>query len=100
MGLGAHAFFPRPAVIDAACAGRIDLLVTHHPLIFRPLTRIDVQRPIGAAIGQALRHGLAVFSLRLMKDALVQRLAGALARKRLSVRVEACPLESDPFPLL
>ena len=35
-----------------------------------------------------------------MKDALVQRLAGALARKRLSVRVEACPMEQDPFLFL
>ena len=39
-------------------------------------------------------------SEHLMKDALVQRLARALARKRLSVRVEACPLERDPFTFL
>ncbi|HEX5679665.1 MAG TPA: Nif3-like dinuclear metal center hexameric protein, partial [Desulfobacterales bacterium] len=58
-----------PAVIDAACAGRIDLLVTHHPLIFQPLTRIDVQRPIGAAIEQALQHRLAVFALHTNLDA-------------------------------
>ena len=70
-----------PAVIDAACAGRIDLLVTHHPLIFRPLTRIDLQSPIGAAIGQALQHRLAVFSLHTNLDAVSQGLNDLLAQR-------------------
>ena len=70
-----------PAVIDAACAARIDLLVTHHPLIFRPLTRIDVQSPIGASIEQALRHRLAVFALHTNLDAVSQGLNDLLAQR-------------------
>jgi dinuclear metal center YbgI/SA1388 family protein len=85
---------PSPMVIDAACAGRIDLLVTHHPLIFRPLTRIDLQSPIGAAIGQALRHGLAVFSLHTNLDAVSQGLNDLLAQ-RLGLK-RARPLIGNP----
>ena len=83
-----------PAVIDAACAGRIDLLVTHHPLIFRPLTRIDVQSPIGATIGQALQHRLAVFSLHTNLDAVSQGLNDLLAQRLELTRVR--PLIANP----
>lgn len=83
-----------PAVIDAACAGRIDLLVTHHPLIFQPLTRIDVQSPTGAAIGQALQHRLAVFSLHTNLDAVSQGLNDLLAQRLELTRVR--PLTANP----
>jgi dinuclear metal center YbgI/SA1388 family protein len=83
-----------PAVIDAACAGRIDLLVTHHPLIFQPLTRIDVQRLIGAAIGQAFQHRLAVFSLHTNLDAVSQGLNDLLAQRLELTRVR--PLIANP----
>jgi dinuclear metal center YbgI/SA1388 family protein len=83
-----------PAVIDAACASRIDLLVTHHPLIFRPLTRIDEQSPIGAVIGQALRHRLAVFSLHTNLDAVSQGLNDLLAQKLELTRLR--PLIANP----
>jgi dinuclear metal center YbgI/SA1388 family protein len=85
---------PSPEVIDAACAGRIDLLVTHHPLIFRPLTCIDLQRPIGAAIAQALQNGLAVFSLHTNLDAVSQGLNDLLAQRLELTRVR--PLIANP----
>ena len=85
---------PSPAVVDAACAGRIDLLVTHHPLIFRPLTCIDVQSPIGATIGQALRHRLAVFALHTNLDAVSKGLNDLLAQRLGLTR--ARPLIGNP----
>ena len=85
---------PSPVVIDAACAGRIDLLVTHHPLFFRPLTRIDLQSPIGAAIGQALQCRLAVFSLHTNLDAVSQGLNDLLAQRLELKRVR--PLIGNP----
>ncbi|MBI5578653.1 MAG: Nif3-like dinuclear metal center hexameric protein [Deltaproteobacteria bacterium] len=85
---------PSPAVIDAACAGRIDLLVTHHPLFFRPLTRIDLQSPIGATIGQALQHRLAVYSLHTNLDAVPQGLNDLLAQRLELQRVR--PLIANP----
>ena len=33
---------PSPEVIQAACEQKANLLITHHPLIFRPLKSIDL----------------------------------------------------------
>ncbi len=38
------------------------LVVTHHPLLFEPLRRVDESEPRGALIAEALRHRLAVYS--------------------------------------
>jgi dinuclear metal center YbgI/SA1388 family protein len=50
-----------PEVVADACEQGADMLVTHHPFIFRPLKRIDYSTPVGAMIEMAARHGLAVF---------------------------------------
>ena len=42
------------AVINAACQQKVDMLVTHHPLIFSALKCIDCQTPIGAVIQKAI----------------------------------------------
>jgi dinuclear metal center YbgI/SA1388 family protein len=72
---------PSPEVIRAARKAGIDLLVTHHPLLFRALQRIDLSTPIGAAVGEALRHGLNVVSLHSNLDAVPQGLNDLLGRR-------------------
>jgi len=54
--------------VDAAIAGGCRLLVTHHPLIFRPVKSIDLRDPIGSIIGKILRHSLSVVSLHTNLD--------------------------------
>jgi len=70
-----------PGVIAAACRSRVDLLVTHHPLIFRPLNRIDGATPQGASILNAAAHGLAVFAMHTNLDAAAGGLNDLLARR-------------------
>ena len=41
--------------------GKVDLLITHHPLIFKGLSSIDVATPIGGIIDMAIRHRMAIF---------------------------------------
>lgn len=59
---------PLPSVIQAACESGTDLLITHHPLIFRPLTRLDFSTPIGASIQAAIQHRLAVYAAHTNLD--------------------------------
>jgi dinuclear metal center YbgI/SA1388 family protein len=54
--------------IDAAVAGQCQLLLTHHPLIFRPLKTISLADPSGALIGKALRNSLSIVSLHTNYD--------------------------------
>jgi len=52
------------AALDHSCS----VLITHHPLIFHPLKRIDCAEGPGAQIAFAIRHGLTVFSLHTNWD--------------------------------
>jgi dinuclear metal center YbgI/SA1388 family protein len=59
---------PTPAVIDSAIAASCQLLVTHHPLIFKPLKSISAATPQGALLHKAIRGGLSVVSLHTNYD--------------------------------
>jgi len=62
---------PALDVIAAACRDRVDLVITHHPLIFKPLKRIDPASEQGAVIREAVTHQTAVFSAHTNLDAAV-----------------------------
>lgn len=51
-----------PAVMDEAVARGCNMLVSHHPLIFRPLKRINSLTPSGRCVMAAVRGGIAVYA--------------------------------------
>jgi dinuclear metal center YbgI/SA1388 family protein len=57
-----------PAVIDETLASACQLLVTHHPLIFKPLKTISAATPQGNLIHAAIRGGLAIVSIHTSYD--------------------------------
>ena len=57
-----------PAVVADACEQGADLLITHHPFIFKALKQIDYSTPQGRMIEMATRHRLAVFSAHTNLD--------------------------------
>ena len=59
---------PLPEVISAACQEDVDLVITHHPLIFKSLTSIDVSTVEGFIIQQALDNRVAIFSAHTNLD--------------------------------
>ena len=59
---------PTPQVVKAACLKKVDLLITHHPLIFKPLKSIDFDTPGGSIIQMAAQHKLAIFSAHTNLD--------------------------------
>ncbi|MRR53840.1 MAG: Nif3-like dinuclear metal center hexameric protein [Deltaproteobacteria bacterium] len=59
---------PGNEAIEAAVAAQCQLLLTHHPLIFRPLQTINFADPSGALIGKALRNSLSIVSLHTNYD--------------------------------
>jgi len=78
-----------PAVVKAACQQEVDLLITHHPLIFRPLKSIDFETPGGSIIQMAVHRQLAIFSahtnLDIVQDGVNDVLAQRLGLRNLSV---------------
>lgn len=72
---------PTPAVIDSAIAASCQLLVTHHPLIFKPLKSISTATPLGATIQKAIKAGLSVISMHTNYDIATGGLNDLLAAK-------------------
>ena len=70
---------PAPKVVEAACRQSVDLLVTHHPLIFRQLKCVNFDTPVGRIIAMAAKHRTAVFSAHTNYDAAVDGLNDILA---------------------
>jgi len=80
---------PLTNIVNEACHDNIDLLITHHPLIFKPLTRIDFDTPVGRIIRMAAENNLAIFTahtnLDSAHDGLNDLLAHRIGLKNLSV---------------
>jgi len=52
---------PVQVVLDEAAATRADLLVTHHPLLFRAVHSVATSQPKGRAVHDLVRNGIGLF---------------------------------------
>lgn len=59
---------PTEAVVDYAIAAGVELIVAHHPLIFRPLSRIATQSPLGRILNKLLTHEISLYVLHTNLD--------------------------------
>lgn len=57
------------AVIDEAIEKNADLIITHHPLIFHPLKKINYNNPDGRKIIKLIKNDIGVFSAHTNLDA-------------------------------
>ena len=72
---------PTREVVESCCEDGIDLLLTHHPLIFKPLKRIDLGTPQGSLFEKAIAHRMAIYAAHTNFDRLAGGLNDILARK-------------------
>ena len=72
---------PTREVVETCCEDGINLLLTHHPLIFKPLKRIDLGTPQGALFEKAIAHRMAIYAAHTNFDRLADGLNDILARK-------------------
>lgn len=66
--------------IEAAAAAGCQLLCSHHPLPFRPLTRVRTDDPSGAAVLLAARSGLCLYAAHTNLDVHPRGTSWALAQ--------------------
>lgn len=67
------------ATVQQAVASGVDLLVTHHPLLYEPLSPGNLQGPPGKAFVKAVQGGLAVYSAHTNLDASPEGINASLA---------------------
>jgi len=89
---------PAPGVVAAACTKNVDFLITHHPLIFRPLTSVDIDTPLGSIIRLAVTHRMAIFSAHTNLDAVAEGLNDILAAKLRLRNLVVMPTETASPP--
>ena len=89
---------PAPEVVAAACENHVDLLITHHPLIFHPLKSIDFSTPIGTIIRLAIKKQMAIFSAHTNFDAVADGLNDILAAKIGLVDLNVLSTAAAPSP--
>ena len=62
------AFDCTEALIEEAVECGANMVVTHHPLIFHGLKKVDEKDPVGAALIRAIRSGVAVYCAHTSAD--------------------------------
>lgn len=93
---------PLEEVVEAACKKGIDLLITHHPMIFKPLKCIDLSTTAGSIINMAICNQMAIFSAHTNLDkargGINDILADMIGLNNLTVLNK--PIETEKFKLV
>ncbi|MEO1524221.1 MAG: Nif3-like dinuclear metal center hexameric protein [Planctomycetota bacterium] len=81
-----------PSVVDEAIDEGADLVVVHHPLPFRPVSRINSDSIAGTMLWRLIRNGVAVYSAHTAfdsaADGINQQWAESLALDRIGPMVD------------
>jgi dinuclear metal center YbgI/SA1388 family protein len=72
---------PLYSVIDAAAGQNVDMVITHHPLIFKPLHKIDLDTSEGKTIAVALNNRTAIYAAHTNLDSARDGINTLLAHK-------------------
>ena len=71
---------PSPAAVAEAERRGAELLLTHHPLLLKPLDRVDLSSPRGAVVARLLRAGIGLYAAHTNLDRAEGGVNDALAR--------------------
>jgi dinuclear metal center YbgI/SA1388 family protein len=82
-----------PPVIEEALAWQADLLLTHHPLMFKPVHSVSTVTPQGEAVHRLIRGGCALYTVHTNADVAAPGVSDALAR--VLGLTDLAPLDAD-----
>lgn len=68
-----------PAVVDEAAEAGAELIVTHHPLLFKPIDRATADHPVGSLVWRLARAGVSFAAIHTNLDAAHGGVSFALA---------------------
>lgn len=70
-----------PALVDEAIEIGADLIITHHPLLFIGIKKIDPSDPVSLALIKAVKAGINVYAAHTTADKVISGVSGEMARK-------------------
>jgi len=56
------------SVVDEAVNKKVDLIIAHHPLLFKPLNQIDINHPKGRTIQKLIQNNITVYATHTNLD--------------------------------
>ncbi len=87
-----------PALIEAAIAAGANMVVTHHPLIFSGIKKINPETFVGRCITLAIKHDMVIYSAHTNADK-AEGGVTALMAQRLGLR-DIMPLDETSLALI
>ncbi|MFD1018780.1 Nif3-like dinuclear metal center hexameric protein [Thalassobacillus hwangdonensis] len=86
-------------VVDEAIEKDVDLIISHHPIIFKPLEQINPDQPKGRAIQKLLKHDISVYAAHTNLDVVEGGVNDAMA-KAVGVETTSPLLKTDKEKLI
>lgn len=68
-----------PLVMQTAINSKTDLIITHHPILFKPLSSLNKQSPIGSLLYLAIQNNIAIYTAHTNLDFIVGGVSTVLA---------------------
>lgn len=68
-------------VLDQAIQQHFDLIISHHPFIFKPIQSINFQKPTGHLISKAIKNNISVYTAHTNLDFVLGGVSTVLAEK-------------------
>ena len=68
-------------VVKEAIENNCNLIISHHPIIFKSLKKIDYQSAIGSIITKLIKADIAVYAMHTNLDNMLDGVNGILAQK-------------------
>lgn len=87
---------PLPEVVGAACDANVNLLITHHPLIFKPVSNIDFSSPLGTIVHLSATHRLSIYAAHTNLDSVRGGINDILSKKAGLTSLKVLGEEIDP----
>ena len=86
-------------VADEAIVKKADLIIAHHPMLFRPFNKLDTNTTAGRVIQKLIKHNIAVYAAHTNLDAAENGVSDMLAR-RLGLENRKVMIPAEPEKLL
>ncbi|MBR1405529.1 MAG: Nif3-like dinuclear metal center hexameric protein [Bacteroidales bacterium] len=68
-------------LLDEAVEKGCDMVITHHPLLFKGIRQIRPGDPVSDAVIRAVRAGISVYAAHTTADKVIEGVSGAMARR-------------------
>lgn len=69
------------AIVDEALAEQVDLIISHHPLLFHGLKTIQCQTMQERAVVRCIRAGISIYSSHTPMDCYIDGVSGEMAKR-------------------